>query len=144
MSCQYDFPHKYAAILSNVRYITFPDDYGILSCMFSVHWMLHCIRQISFRIFIFIFSKHNKEHIWKFCKISLLNKAKDEAIGMGQNLWVIATLSPTKTYVTCLAYSYPQTQNTSVILYTLHTLVNQEQNPSFSPQQHQLTSDVAS
>ena len=76
-------------VLSDVRYITFQQDY-ILSCLISAGHLcrlnraLHpvdCPHSCSFHLL-----KNAKRTIRKFCKVSIINQTTDKAISFGQNL----------------------------------------------------------
>ena len=52
----------------------------------------------------------NKDKIYNFCILSIINQMQDEAININDTFWDISTLQNNKKmYITCLQYSYSLT-----------------------------------
>ena len=64
-------------------------------------------------------------------------------ISLEQNFWTTATLQPTKLYVTCLTYSYPQNLKHPFDVTYLPNSCEASVDSFFLPSNDQLTSEVA-
>ena len=128
-SFHYEIFHEYFAIRSDMQYITLANDDSVSSCIVSTGNIcrLNTALLPADRVqdCSYFPSENNKEKIKKYCQISVLNQATDQAINIDMNFWEIAMLGPRNVYITHLTYSYLYNLRHPLILFIYRTYVKQ-------------------